>query len=419
MTSEVIVMNKSGIALASDSAATIMPNGKTFHAQNKIFPLSYQNPLGIMIHERLRLNGVPWETIIKSYAHEHGHTLFDHTEEQLHHFLQYIEDHPFLFSHEGPAFFWLCDILTYLENLGYDIKNLWHHHQLSGNTYNTLNQFAVEYLTEQINRLKTRPISQGFASSKKQSTIKKALGSLDITAMEQSFNIFALSGTHLNLIKDLIYHLTIKDCFSFGYSRIILAGFGKTEFLPTVASAKIGGLYLGHMKYRIEDVQKISNHNQSQIIPYAATDMVSTFIKGVHPHYEDYSLSIYKNTLETLIHQHVKTDDKDALIERYFEDYKKRMSKHITTQHIKPVVEGIRFLPKMALATVAESLVNFTSFKTSMLPGDNFVGGDTDVALISKGDGFHWVKHKYGAQQKQHSDQYSESSDPANNIHQL
>ena len=53
------------------------------------------------------------------------------------------------------------------------------------------------------------------------------------------------------------------------------------------------------------------------------------------------------------------------------------------------------FLPKGELAEMAESLVNLTSFKRRVTLDVETVGGPIDVAVISKGDGFVWIKRKH------------------------
>ena len=52
-------------------------------------------------------------------------------------------------------------------------------------------------------------------------------------------------------------------------------------------------------------------------------------------------------------------------------------------------------LPKDELASMAESLVSITSFKRKVGKGSETVGGPIDVAIISKGNGFIWVKRKH------------------------
>lgn len=44
---------------------------------------------------------------------------------------------------------------------------------------------------------------------------------------------------------------------------------------------------------------------------------------------------------------------------------------------------------------MAESLVNLTSFERRVTPDAETVGGPIDVAVISRGDGFIWIKRKH------------------------
>ena len=55
----------------------------------------------------------------------------------------------------------------------------------------------------------------------------------------------------------------------------------------------------------------------------------------------------------------------------------------------------VDFLPKDELAAMAESLVNLTSFRRHVSLDSETVGGPIDVAVISKGDGFIWIKRKH------------------------
>jgi hypothetical protein len=58
-------------------------------------------------------------------------------------------------------------------------------------------------------------------------------------------------------------------------------------------------------------------------------------------------------------------------------------------------MNAVAFLPKDELAAMAESLVNLTSFKRRVSIDPETVGGQIDVAVISKGDGFIWIKRKH------------------------
>ena len=68
---------------------------------------------------------------------------------------------------------------------------------------------------------------------------------------------------------------------------------------------------------------------------------------------------------------------------------------YIQREQVSPVVDTVRFLPKDELVEMAETLVNLTSFRQRMSPDAETVGGPVDVAVISRGDGFIWIKRKH------------------------
>ncbi|MDC5664994.1 hypothetical protein OIN79_17210, partial [Acinetobacter baumannii] len=74
---------------------------------------------------------------------------------------------------------------------------------------------------------------------------------------------------------------------------------------------------------------------------------------------------------------------------------RENVNNHRWTEHIDPVVSMVGALPKDELAAMAESLVNLTAFKRRITESLETVGGPIDVAVISKGDGFVWVKRKH------------------------
>lgn len=76
-------------------------------------------------------------------------------------------------------------------------------------------------------------------------------------------------------------------------------------------------------------------------------------------------------------------------------DFRERINRHVADKHIRPLLDVIGFLPKDELAAMAEALVNLTSVKRKMSLELETVGGPVDLAVISKGDGFVWIKRKH------------------------
>jgi len=58
-------------------------------------------------------------------------------------------------------------------------------------------------------------------------------------------------------------------------------------------------------------------------------------------------------------------------------------------------MDVVESMPKEELAVLAEALINLTALHRRTSQYAETVGGPTDVAVISKGDGFIWVKRKH------------------------
>ena len=66
MTSEVLIMTPSAVTIAADSVVAINGN-KTYECVNKLFMLSKNPPMGIMIYNNANFMAIPFETLIKDF----------------------------------------------------------------------------------------------------------------------------------------------------------------------------------------------------------------------------------------------------------------------------------------------------------------------------------------------------------------
>jgi hypothetical protein len=85
-------MNKTAVALATDSAVTIEQIGdrKVYNSANKLFTLSKYRPVGIMLYGSADFMGIPWESIIKIYRSELGTHKFDTLKEYADNFIDFL-----------------------------------------------------------------------------------------------------------------------------------------------------------------------------------------------------------------------------------------------------------------------------------------------------------------------------------------
>ncbi|RYF41778.1 MAG: hypothetical protein EOO38_20340 [Cytophagaceae bacterium] len=92
MTAIIGILNKTTVALAGDSAATVGNHDthKVYNHANKIFNLTPANPVGVAIYNASEVMGIPWETIIKMYRKQFSKPFFEQLNEYGEDFMAYL-----------------------------------------------------------------------------------------------------------------------------------------------------------------------------------------------------------------------------------------------------------------------------------------------------------------------------------------
>ena len=145
--------------------------------------------------------------------------------------------------------------------------------------------------------------------------------------------------------------------------------------------------------------------------PFAQREMVNRFMEGVDPKYQEvvegYISALlsqgYPNRIAKALEGKISSDLQESvrreLVElgsKLSQDFTQRLEGYRHSQFISPVIDSVASLPKDELAAMAESLVNLTAFKRRMTSVEtDTVALPIDVAVISKGDGFVWIKRKH------------------------
>ncbi|HHT9113173.1 MAG TPA: hypothetical protein ACFYD0_07610 [Candidatus Wunengus sp. YC65] len=230
-------------------------------------------------------------------------------------------------------------------------------------------------------------------------------------AIKKVFEKAPLSINHINQLKKIASSLFSKfpeAIQNIDISGVVIAGFGERDTFPSLESFHLEGIANNKLKYKNYKSAKIDFTVSASIIPFAQREMVDTFMEGIDPDYriieESYLSQIFNNYAGIVIESMRKYDDKERkklkeklmiVTNEILKDINKKFENYREEKHIRPVTSVVSMLPKDELAAMAEALVSLTSFKRKVTMGSETVGGPIDVAVISKGDGFVWIKRKH------------------------
>ena len=412
MTAEIAILNSSGIALAADSAVTI-GSQKVYNSANKLFTLSKYHPVGVMIYDSADLMDIPWEIIIKAYRSKLGKKSFPTLEEYANHFWEHLGNNEYLIPGASKEQYIAIQAISYLNFLFGQLEEKVKE-QIGSEGETSLEKTYVIFL-DILDEIDGVIFGAKYISGFNETDAKEICddNKVDFETLAQQ-RLGELFGLLSESDKERIYihisNLFVREKWPLRTSGVVIAGFGETEMFPKIASYLVEGIVGNRVKKMFnEGKSNIQNKDfVTTIVPFAQDEMVWTFIGGIDPEISEFAMTYLRNVFskypeslnDTKLSENTEllgsvkqklTEDGNSLLQRFNND----LYKFQRQNNSQPILDMVGVLPKDELAAMAESLVNLTVFKRKVSKAVETVGGPIDVAVISKGDGFIWVKRKH------------------------
>ena len=411
MTAEIAILNKSAVALAADSAVTIGEGGaaKIYNTVNKIFEISGVQPMGVMVYGSLSYMGLPMEVLVKRYRRNFANTVkFHNVQKCAEHFAHYLEnDVPFDQSNENENVERI--IYVTVHSTFRKMQNTFFSRMIQVGKLlpSKANGIYQEVIGEEIDRLTSIDGAECF-TSKQLSRIDRRYGAIIDKCIDTGFSGPKITEGTQAAIRRLVRLALHRAELSKFRTGIVVAGFGEGEICPTLCSFEMDGIVHGKLKRSKLDLVDIDRGGPgADIRAFAQREMVERFLQGVDPSYDQYVQNRLEDAMKdfaSIIFQGQGLSEKEAqrkvdglapTIASMKEDFSRRSDEHKEGEFKHNVLNMVQFMPNQELATLAESLVDLTSLKRRMSAERETVGGEVDVAIISKSEGFVWIKRKH------------------------
>lgn len=401
MTAEIGVLNTTGVALAADSAVTI-GSSKVFNSADKLFSLSKHHPVGIMIYGNAGFMGVPWETIIKVYRKKLNdqkfNTLYGYTQD----FLNFLLSDERFYNKDYETSLITNKFFEFLDDLLDDINDLipviWKIEPDENHIRQLL--FAEAFYFKE--KFENYEYVEGFNDDYYPMFFEHYTNEI-VDIIKSRVNLDIDDETN-GLFVHIAASLVSKSIFT-NETGVVISGYGDEEIFPRLYSYSIEGIYNGILKYKKDhEVEIDASERTATIVPFAQQEMVHSFLTGIDPDLKrqitgliEKITSMYPEVIDSHItrldleqKEMVKDFGKDI-----FKQFVDNVDRMIVNKYSGPIINTVSSFPKEELAAMAEALVNLTSIKRKMSYQTETVGGPIDVAVISKGDGFIWIKRKH------------------------
>ncbi|OKO72135.1 hypothetical protein [Bradyrhizobium sp. NAS96.2] len=425
MTAEIAVLNRSAVALAADSVVTIGhgSNAKTYASENKLFELSEKKPVGLMIYNSLDFYGYPWEVLIKDFRKEKGSTACESVCDWTQCFVDWLDvkHRPTEDQQESQFTRNVREILQepVSKVRGKSIPFLTRRRTKA--LQQRIRDILPEVIREETRALidygsistvnKLKAADPNHARILDETTLQTWLSDraalIDQIAAEQ-FGNYPLDDADKRTLRQYVLDVFSRHVFTSSHTGLVFAGFGDSEQFPSLHNVTIDGVLGGSLRCLEGDYYDVDrSENQGTVIPFAQPDVARRFLYGVDDILEDQVAHYFVSAIKDLA-PHISSSlglggerrkalkqaleiAADSLKQSYFGSASDDLKNHFFWS----IEDMVRLMPKQEMANLAEALVNITIIKRRASAELETVGGPIDVAVISRHEGFVWVKRKH------------------------
>jgi len=414
MTALVGILNKRAAVIAADSAVTISrgDNKKVINTANKIFRLSKTEPIGVMIYGSADFMNIPWEVIIKLYRDKNAGKSFDTVQEYVNDFINFLRHEKHCIDKDSQSSYLSLEALRFYYGISHGAKADYEE-AMENNTDNVNDaKTLLKCVNDKLKRVEHSCKKEGVGSDFEDYSLQQFQNYAKeaIEKLEKMCKRDKMPGAKSKWVKGF-YNYIISKLY-FDYTGVVFVGYGNDDIYPTIIPLKIAGFVDNRLRFLIEESDTIKNDNDACVCPYAQTDIMTSFMKGIHPEMYttvlekvDNSIDAAKQKMMDSFAKAGATDKqltklKETSCDDLYEKFKEEIKSFMYDTFVTGILGAVGSFNIEDMITMAESLISITNLQRHITLTEESVGGPVDVAVITKSEGFVWVNHKQWFQQQ-------------------
>lgn len=402
MTSQIVLMNKLGVAVGSDSSLTmeVGDNRRTYSSAEKIHPLGPEHKIAVLHSGSTQFMGHPYEILISQWKKTLTKPLA-RVDDYVTNWISWLTHRQDLFP-EDEQIVWFKDVL---EDYFLDLRKRIIDYTGSNNIFK--DNFNDPEVLEWVN---------GFLSG----DIEWLDGQQDLASMDSAWAETKI-GTLRKSISEVIeyvfddvprdaqsdeYYWQIAQRFLYKYTyhhtegTLAFVGFGDSEIYPAHTYLDFLGVIADKPRY-LRNSDAISLETSSRLRTHAQAEAIHTFLRAYHKNFESVAKVNIDKTFDTLLQVEGLNDLPDEIlteIERVKSESKSALesafAEESTNKFVDPFTSTLAGLPTISLGNMAASLIQLQVLRQTSTAIQDTVGGPIDVGVITLENGFQWFKHK-------------------------
>lgn len=415
MTAEIAIFNRGGVALAADSAVTVIHEGtaheRVYRSANKLFALAPGLAVGIMVYGNAGIMGIPWETIITGYGRQLGDQRF------------------------GALADYAADLLTYTGTFLTHVE--------PGELERTVSAIVNAALDELFARAEAQADGEDEAHA---AEVLRNMAAMSELELAESAAYGALPGPladeveeqrgvavevylderqmpapvdaalvrRLHAFSRLALSRNVESLANPCASGVVVAGYGEQEIFPVVHAYEFNGLLGADGPCHVVDMASERDEEtgepapfRSSVFAFAQNSVVRAMLEGMEPGVlELIRAQVLTGMLEMAnattgrvgksnrrLAASLQTELEELAVQQTY-GVVNTIAEACHCTFGDPVIQIVDALPRAELAATAEAFVKLQAFKRRLTMETESVAAPVDVLVISKAEGLVWVKRK-------------------------
>lgn len=396
MTSQIVLVNQAGVALASDTMTSWNAHGggsKTSPTANKIYELGGAHKVVALHSGSTRVGALTYELLVREWASTRTEPLGKLADypAAFQAWLREFKTLPIDEGEEGPAILRLTfyNVLDGCDWLGQVVKGE-HFDSIPAELEDFLCSVLEDYAENAI--VAERDLVVGLSEKEVRTALQeprwKAVNELFLDVVEGFLHRrpeWQFSEKISKALLDFATKRLMYFCLSPASGELTWAGFGNEEPIGGVARMRVNGFYLGRLQ--AADAVRVpgADEPRTHVATIAQTDAVDDFL---------YGLSYPRRRM--LVHLAVKAlhdtadDIPGEMLDAFGNTFFPALREYLDSEFKEATASTLEGLSIPNLVGLAESLVNLQRLRASMSRYEATVGGVIESMSITRWDGLKW-----------------------------
>ena len=400
MTSQMILMNGFGVALASDSARTF-GRQRTYETAEKLIPLPSPHRLAVLHSGSVNIHGMPYSVLVNEWAASLGATKLRTVALYRQNFLSWLSDYHEWVSPKRSTDDFIGQLGALYRDIWNEIKKM---EENLGSSEDPI-QRCLDIWHDKANMLSEWPLLAHYEGDWTNNTYRTLKDRID-RARDYWFDDIPMNDAISEQI-EIVSRLYLERGHHLERSELAFVGYGEKQLLPSYALVEISGFVNDSLLYEMTRemiAPDLESGNFFAICPIGQSGAIDRFLLGVD--YSTVDVAAGAAMDKFVKHAHGIDQDEpfdsstplseaeralgDAVSSAIDQAFRTWSDKHFK----QPLFGVIAALPLASLATAARSLIEIQSLSQTITGEMGTVGGPIDVAMISRENGFQWILHK-------------------------